>query len=209
MRRESAITQESLAALLEWLDPNPDMAGHRYETIRAGLIRIFISHGFNDAEDLADLTINRVIARLPDIKDGYVGEPAAYFRGVARKIILEARRRKEVATDKLPERLEEIANVTDEYECLLKCLKLLSREKRELILDYHLYEGKDKIAQHKLQAQELGMSNSALRVQAHRIRETLEKCVLKCVKELCSEINSTPVSIIKGGLKHEGLNQEQ
>lgn len=191
MKSGLAISRESFQALLSWLNPDPDVAGQQYETIRAGLIRIFISHGFNDAEDLADLTINRVIARLPDIRVGYVGEPVNYFRGVARKVVLEARRRKEITTGELPEGLSKVINTSDEYECLLKCLKFLSREKRELILDYHLYEGQDKIVQHKLQAQERGITESALRVQAHRIRETLEKCVLNCTKKLRHEINST------------------
>jgi DNA-directed RNA polymerase specialized sigma24 family protein len=197
MKSGLAISRESFEALLSWLDPDPDIAGQKYETIRAGLIRIFISQGFNDAEDLADLTINRVIVRLSDIRENYVGDPTSYFRGVARKIILEARRRKEIATNEVPERLSQVINTSDEYECLLKCLKFLSREKRELILDYHLYEGQDKIVQHRLQAQERGIKESALRVQAHRIRETLEKCVLDCAKKLHREINSTQASISK------------
>ena len=196
MKSGSAISKESFEALLSWLNPDPDIAGQKYETIRVGLIRVFVSQGFNDAEDLADLTINRVISRLSDIRVGYVGEPATYFHGVARKIILEARRRKEIATSELPERLSQIINTSDEYECLLKCLKLLSREKRELILDYHLYEGQDKITQHRLQAEERGITEGALRVQAHRIRLILEKCVLDCTKGLHHEINSTQASII-------------
>lgn len=197
MKSGLAISRESFEALLSWLDPDPDTAGQKYETIRAGLIRIFISHGFNDAEDLADLTINRVIARLPDIRSGYVGKPENYFRGVARKMILEAHRRKEIAVGELPERPSEIIDASDEYECLIKCLKFLSKEKRELILDYHLYEGREKIVRHRIQAQERGITESALRVQAHRIRETLEKCVHNCVKKLRHEINSAQVSIIK------------
>lgn len=200
MRRELAINQESFEALLAWLNPDREIAGQKYEVIRAGLVRIFVTKGFNDAEDLADQTINRVVIRLPDIKDEYVGEPANYFRGVARKIILETQRRKEIATDEVPEVLSQINSTSDEYDCLLKCLKFLSKEKRELILDYHLYEGQDKIIQHKLQAQEIGVSESALRVQAHRIRESLEKCVLNCINRLRSEINSAPVSIVKEGL---------
>jgi DNA-directed RNA polymerase specialized sigma24 family protein len=197
MKSGLAISRESFEALLSWLDPDPEIAGQKYETIRAGLIRIFISQGLDDAEDLADLTINRVIARLSDIRIGYVGEPASYFRGVARKIILEARRRKEIAIGELPERPSQIVDPSDEYECLLKCLKFLSREKRELILDYHVYEGHDKIVQHRIQAQERDITESALRVQVHRIRESLEKCVLNCSKKLRHEINSTQASIIK------------
>jgi RNA polymerase sigma factor (sigma-70 family) len=166
--------------LLAWLDPDREAAGRKYEVIRSGLVRMFISRGFNDAEDLADVAIDRVAARLSDIRDEYVGEPARYFHGVARNIILEARRRKEVATDALPERPRGILNTSDEYDCLLQCLGLLPPEKRELILDFHIYKGRNKIEQHRKMAEELGITQGALRLRAHHIRGTLEKCVSEC-----------------------------
>ncbi|MDT7542442.1 MAG: hypothetical protein QOE33_2346 [Acidobacteriota bacterium] len=179
-----AITRQSFESLLAWLHPDPETAGRKYEVIRAGLIRIFVAKGFGDAEDLADEAINRVITRLPDVKEGYIGEPANYFRGVARNIIHEARRRKEIVTDAPPEPVGELRATSDLYECLLQCLEQLPHEKRELILDYHVYAGRDKIASHKLMAEELEITESALRLQAHRIRVALEKCVRERVKSL-------------------------
>src|ERR1700737_805227 len=85
-----------------WLDPDRDVAARKYETIRAGLIRIFVAKGFNDAEDLADEAITRVTKRLPEIRDSYVNEPARYFGGVARNLVKEAYRPKEIATDLSP-----------------------------------------------------------------------------------------------------------
>lgn len=167
--------------LLDWLGPDP---GRKYEIIRAGLIRIFISKGFSDAEDLADETIDRVAKKLPEIREGYEGEKARYFHGVARNIIHEARRRKEIGTDKIPERSTPLTRTSDKYDCLLECLRLLSAEKHELILDYYLYEGKDKVECHWLMAEELGISVGALRTRAHHIRRDLEKCVLECAKNL-------------------------
>jgi DNA-directed RNA polymerase specialized sigma24 family protein len=169
---------------LKWLDSDRDVAGQKYRIIQNGLIRIFASKGFSDAESLADEVINRVADRLPDIMPDYQGEPAHYFRGVANKIILEARRRKEIATDQLPERPLEVTNVSDEYECLLRCLKFSPPDKRDLLLDYHVYEGGDKIVNHQIMADELHISVSALRVQAHRARVRLEKCVRECVETL-------------------------
>jgi RNA polymerase sigma factor (sigma-70 family) len=185
MKRESGITEELFEALLAWLDPDREVAGRKYEVIRVGLIRIFIAKGFSDAEDLADQVINRVMTRLPDIRGSYVGEPVNYFRGVARNLIHEARRRREVATEVFPEHPgQTVAVATDEYDCLLKCLRLLPAEKRELVLDFYLYEKRDKIAHHKSLARQLGITESNLRVRVHRIRETLEKCVLECVRAL-------------------------
>jgi RNA polymerase sigma factor (sigma-70 family) len=168
----------SLDDLFNWLGPDP---GQQYEVIRTGLIRIFISKGFDDAEDLADQTIDRVVKKLPEIGDTYEGEKVRYFYGVARNIIHEARRRKEIATDKIPERLSRVPVRSDEYECLLKCLEHLLYEKRELILDYYLHEGKDKVEHHRQMAEELGITPGALRTRAHHTRRELEKCVRQCV----------------------------
>lgn len=193
------ITQEQFDALLTWLDPNRDVAGQKYEIIRSGLIRIFISHGFSDAEDLSDLTIKRVTNKLPDIRESYVGDPARYFHGVARNIIHEARRRKEVATDRIPERLSQINSRSDEYECLLKCLKFLTREKRELILDYYLYKGRDKTAHHRSMAEELSLTEGALRTRAHHIRVGLEKCVSRCAENLLEKQKTSQRALLKRG----------
>ena len=176
------ITKEPFEALLEWLDPDREKAGQRYEMIRAGLIRIFVSKGVSDAEHYTDEAIDRVVKRLPEIQGKYVGDPARYFHGVARNLILEASRRKEVATDMLPQGItEEI--VSDTSECLSKCLKLLPADKRELILDYHLYQGHAKVEHHRQMAVELSISDGALRTRAHHLRVSLEKCVLECIEQ--------------------------
>lgn len=178
------ITQEAFDDLLTWLNPARELAGRKYETIRAGLIRIFVAKGFADSEDLADEVIMRVCKRLPEIRATYIGEPARYFHGVARNLIRETFRRKEVATDLGPIASIQITNRSDEYECLMRCLQFLTPVKRELILDYHVYERHDKIEAHRLMAQELGISENALRGRAHRIRSEMEECVLNCVKSL-------------------------
>jgi len=174
--------EESFESLLTWLDPNREIAGQKYEVIRTGLIRIFVSKGFSDAEDLADTVINRVMKKLPEIRDTYVGEPARYFHGVARNIIRESLRRREIATDTVPSFSEEVESHSDEYDCLVKCLRFLAREKRELILDYHIYDGRDKVEHHRHMAEELGISEGALRGRAHHLRGSLEKCIRQCLE---------------------------
>ena len=179
-----SISQQSFDTLLSWLDSDRDAAGIKYENIRKSLIRIFISNGFDDAEDLADVVINRVTVKIPDMIASYVGEPAAFFFAVARNVIHEARRRKEIATDQVPENINPVKDQSETYDCLVECLKVIPRDKRELILDYYTYEGKDKIAHHRRMAQELGITDGALRTRAHNIRSNLEKCVVKCTKGL-------------------------
>jgi len=148
-----------------------------------------VSKGFSDAEDLADETINRVMKKLPEIQDTYVGEPARYFHGVGRFIIREMVRRKEVAVDELPVSLVEAEVHSDEYDCLLKCLRFLQSDKRDLILDYYVYDGRDKIAQHRRMATELGITEGALRGRAHHVRGNLEKCIQQCIERMKANKN--------------------
>jgi DNA-directed RNA polymerase specialized sigma24 family protein len=185
------ITQDPFDALLEWLDPDREKAGQRYEIIRAGLIRIFVSKGLSDAEHYTDEAIDRVVKRLPEIQAKYVGDPARYFHGVARNLILEAGRRREVATDVLPLRITHEVARSDTSECLSKCLKLLPADKQEFILDYHLYQGHAKVENHRQMADELSISVGALRTRAHHLRVSLEKCVLECIAQ--SRQNKTTV----------------
>ena len=174
------ITQEQFDCLLTWLGTDRDVAGRKYETIRSGLVRIFVSKGFSDAEDLADETINRVIGRLPDIRANYTGEPACYFHGVARNIIRETSRRKEVTAGFIEGRVDPVREPSDEHDCLGHCLDRLPASKRDLILDYYLYEGHEKVAHHKQMAGQLRITEGAVRSRAYQIRLSLENCMRQC-----------------------------
>ena len=133
---------------------------------------------------MADEAMDRVANRLPEIRETYVGEPGRYFHGVARNLILEGGRRREIATDVLPVLPHEISHESEEYECLLTCLKFLPKDKRELILDYYLYQGHEKIEHHRIMARELGITDGALRGRAFQLRSKLEKCISNCVLTL-------------------------
>jgi DNA-directed RNA polymerase specialized sigma24 family protein len=175
-------TQESFDALLTWLDPDDrDAAGRAYESIRVGLINILISKGFSNAEDLADDTIERVTSRVLDIRDTYAGPRVKYFFGVLRNVLKEQRFVKEVATDEFPVHLVEPAKTNKAYDCLIECLKSLPHKQCDLILDYYSYEGRNKVESHNKMANDLGISENALRMRTFYIRTKLEKCVKECV----------------------------
>ena len=177
------IAKESFDELLDWLDSDRDTAGRKYVTIRSGLIRIFVSHGVSDGAFYADVTIDRVVKRLPEIRPTFVGEPARYFSGVARKVLLEAMRKDRVVTDVIPERVTEAeTDNSDLFDCLKLCLRQLPEDRKELILDYHLHQGRAKVEHHREMAAELAISEGALRTRAHHLRVSLEKCVMECVE---------------------------
>ena len=168
--------------LLGWLGANHESAAEKYEKIRARLIRLFVGRGCYEAEMLADQTIDRVIAKVPQIRSGYVGEPAAYFYGVAHKVHLEwlrhqKREREATFIDLTAAEEDEGA----EYSCLESCLDKLSPDAQNMILEYYRDEKRAKIERRKALAQARGISIGALQIKASRIRATLSQCVKGCV----------------------------
>lgn len=166
---------------VKWLDPDRDLGPERYEVTRRGLIRMFIANGIDDGAELADETFNRVLTKFPEIRDTYIGDPVRYLYGVARNVLREARRRKEIVTDEVPEQVVPPPLPNPRTDCLRQCLKLFSQDNQELIIDYHAYQGRDKIEQHRIMASELSISEGALRSRAHKLRAELEKCVFSCM----------------------------
>lgn len=181
MNKNWVMSQELFEGLLDWLGPDRDQAGLKYEQIRGGLINYFTFRAPCDAEDLADETINRVISRLPDIQNYVNGERAPYFFGVARKVQLEYLRRKTPQPPSDPSVDSERVEV--EYQCLELCIRKLSEENRELVLRYYQADGRQKIEDRKQLAEELGIAPNALRIRAYRIRAALQKCLEKCVAD--------------------------
>src|ERR1041385_2847433 len=150
MKEQWDTTQEGFDRLLGWLDDNRDQAGKKYEFIRERLIRIFTCRGCGEAEDLADETINRVTAKIPEVAPNYQGEPALYFYGVARRVHHEWLRRQNRSVPPLP------TNGTDEhvYECLARCMETVPEKSRQLVLRYYENEKKAKIDDRKTIADE-------------------------------------------------------
>lgn len=182
MNKGWILSQESLDALLDWLDPNREQAGQKYEEIRQRLIKIFTCRGCYEAEDLADETINRVSKKLTEIEEEFTGDPARYFYGVANKVHLEYLRRKPLQPPPLV--LVESDRLEEEFRCLEHCLGQLTPENHELVLQYYQDDGKEKIDQRKLLAKRLGIAPNALRIRAYRIRASLEECLFECLRRL-------------------------
>ena len=174
------LTKAQFDSLLIWLHPDREVAGRKYQAIHAGLVRIFVRKGLNDAEDLADETINRVICRLPNIQASYRGEPTRYFIGVARNIIRECRRRKEFATGMVDIKVDPKPHPCEEHDCLGHCLDYLSDSRRNLILNYYLYEGHRKVEHHKRMANQLKITIGAIRNRAFQIRLDLQNLMRQC-----------------------------
>lgn len=177
MAEKSVIDEAAFERLLRWLNPDREKAAQKYEEIRRRLIEIFASRGFPDADRLADDTIDRVTVRVEKVADGWVGDPAYFFGGVARKIILETLKRPAfVLPPPLPPDPDELER---EDRCLERCLEIVSQEERILILEY--VDGDKKRRQE--QARKLGITPNALRIRVCQIKRTIRPCTKDCLEQ--------------------------
>lgn len=180
MDKDWVLSQETFDALLNWLDPDREQAGRRYEEIRRRLIKIFSCRGCREPEDLTDETINRVARKLKDIEGSFSGSPTRYFYGVANKVHLEYLREKQVQP--MPDPPGNSEEVEEEHRCLEHCMDLLSSENKMLVLEYYQGDKQAKIDHRKVLAERLGIALNALRIRAFRIRASLQECVRDCVR---------------------------
>lgn len=174
-------TQDDFDRLLRWLNPDRDQAGEKYEKIRRRLIGIFSSRGCIDTDDLADRSINVVISKIDWLLENYVGDPAVYFYAVAKKIYLEDRKKKPPPNVPPPDpQCPEVEKISD---CLDACLDGLVPEERDLILQYHQFERREKIQNRKRLAEDLKLSRNALRIKVCHIHSRLKACIDLCLRE--------------------------
>jgi DNA-directed RNA polymerase specialized sigma24 family protein len=180
MNKNWSLSQEAFDALLDWLDPDREQAGIKYEQIRSRLIKIFTGRGCIDPEELADETINRVTSKLTEIQKEFTGDRARYFFGVANKVYLEYLRRKTPQPQSPP---ADSARAELEYRCLEQCIARLSEEDRALLLKDYGAKGRTQAERRKALADELGISLNALRIRVYRIRVGLKECIEKCIQD--------------------------
>ena len=172
---ESLLTADGLEQLLRALDHDRDTAAREYSRLRdriAGLLRWW---GAADSDDLADATLDRVARTLARGKVVPRTSLSSYVQGVARMIFYEsarAERRRQVSEQHAL--LHDHPAVTDPLlDCLDSCLDRLQPGERDLMLRYY-GQGRQHVIRREL-AEELGISSTALRLRAHRLRERLER----------------------------------
>lgn len=183
------LDSEKFEKLLNWLNPDRETAGEKYESIRNRLIRIFNARGCFRAEELADDTIERVTKKIDNLSGTYEGEPAVYFYAVAKNVFMEYTRAPQTA--ELTDNYSHTESAEDDNEddgaegyhtCLDECLGELPRGQREFIIDFYKHTKAAKIAKRKQMAIDLGISQQTMRIRAFRIRDTLRWCISSCVE---------------------------
>jgi RNA polymerase sigma factor (sigma-70 family) len=188
MARNSAIPPEGFEEILAWLNPDRDVAAAKYVQLRGDLANLFRWRGLHDPDGLTDEVFDRVAKKVQEVRLTYEGDPRHYFRAVANNLVKEYLKKIKayVPLEGIDLPAEQVAGVEDERadieECLHSCLQELSGEKRNLILAYYAKEKQAKIDHRSELAKSLGISVETLRVKAHRIRESLEQCIERCMK---------------------------
>lgn len=181
---------------LAWLNPNRDEAEKQYPEVCRRLTRRFRVWGCPeaDAEDLAQVTIHRVVGKMSEIADIYVGDTGPYLRTVARYVFLEYIRPPvvfhpldDIDETKVPRPAPDPPGEKELWDrCLYHCLNELQPDERRAALLYYADEGRAKIERRREMAEQLGMTVNALRIYLHRIRETLRLCIEDCLEQAAS-----------------------
>ena len=169
------LTQQSFDDLLEWLNPDRNIAGQIYVTIRTRLTKIFVSRGTGNPEELADATINRVARKLPEIQPSYVGDPENYFKAVVRYILQESYKKEKLpaAATLLPTPMN--SDEERDLDHLDHSLAELTAEDRNLMIEYYRHSGHEKIEHRKDLAEKMGIGLNPLRIRACRLRSNLAR----------------------------------
>jgi DNA-directed RNA polymerase specialized sigma24 family protein len=181
------LSQAAFDRFLASLDPDREVAGERYETLRRNLIQLFIWRGCGEPEDHADETINRVIRKLDEGEE--IRDLVSYAHGVARHLLLEifkAREREQAALEQLPPPVvsaPQAAEGEHGVACLRRCLNRLPQESRQLIIQYYQGDKSAKIQQRQQLAASLRITLNALRYRAFDLRQKLEGCIHRCLQQ--------------------------
>jgi DNA-directed RNA polymerase specialized sigma24 family protein len=191
------LTKEEFNFFLNWLSPDQEEAGRKFEAIRRRLITFFDARGCADAEGLADKTIDRVIRKLPTLTTDSLASftcetntlknpQAAYCYRFAHYVHLEYLEKAAIEGSELDGNQPTSSNL-DEQErkelrsrCLDHCLQILPAEKRRLLTLYFEKEKQAKVDHHKWLAEHFGYSLNALRLQIHRLTHKMYDCISDC-----------------------------
>ena len=187
---EEELTQPlAFNEILAWLDPDREVAATIYLQLRHDLAKIFQWNRCIDPEGLVDEVMDRVEKKVATLKTSYEGDQRLYFYGVARYLMKEVSKKpkNQVTLDEIDPPASAPEESTDETaerqeECLERCLKELTAKQREFILAYYAYESGNRTAGRKELAKGLGIPAETMRVRAHRVRNALEGCIMRCLQ---------------------------
>ena len=185
-KRERSLTAESFGKFLRWLSGDDEEAVRQYQTIRSKLVRYFVHKGCADPDDLFDETVDIIVGKIDEC--GAVVSPLAYCYGVAKNVWRQSTRKLRTVSQSQdfpsPEP-EDRSDYERELRCLERCMSQLPPDKREVVAQYHLSHGRERIETRQGLAGGKTGAN-ALRIKVCRIRKDLRMCVMDCMERTAS-----------------------
>jgi len=174
-----------LDKLLLRLDVDRDKAAEKYLRLRDELANFLRLKNCPYAEESADEALDRTAVKIEKGED--VQNIRAYAFRVAKFVLLEKLREPqfgEITEDEERTLKAKTYEIDERLECLEHCMKKeLNETERALISKYYEGEGRSKTDIKKALTEKFGLSMTALKLRALRIRERLEKCINRCVEK--------------------------
>lgn len=157
------------------LGDDPITAEQEYRILRMKLLRFFQWNRCRSPEDMAQEAICRALRRISEGQVIRSDNPHSYFFGFAKNLLHEDRKRSATDPVPLPEQFEVAAEETKTLKLnpvqlqilFLERLTELSADDKQFIISYYSEDTR------KL-AVELGATENAIRIRAHRIVRRLE-----------------------------------
>ena len=199
MKKHWILSENAFQQFLQWLDEGTDSGGETYLEMRRRLVAYFDRRNCASPDELADETLNRVARKLEEVGRITDATPPQYCYIVAKFVLLESFRSPETRQTNIddvslarqaksnlstpPSNDAEHTAQDKRMHCLEQCLRKLSPEDQNMIVDYYHGEQRAKIERRGQMAKSLGITMNALTIRACRLRAKLESCVKKCSGE--------------------------
>jgi DNA-directed RNA polymerase specialized sigma24 family protein len=180
-KKDWSLTPEAFDELLRRLGPDEERAGLKYEEIRRGLELFFRSKGCHGCAELADKTIDRGAKRISEGVKIQTSDPAAYFIGIAKKVLYECFRRQTLPAP------TPLTSDHHKLECRERCFRTLDDKARSLLGEYCEGDYAAGVEHHREMARRLGITANALRLRILNHRAKLAECMKTCLEEKESE----------------------
>jgi DNA-directed RNA polymerase specialized sigma24 family protein len=200
--------QEELEALLGWFEPAlpfveasaedealRERAGDEYTRHHESVIKILRWRNCPHAENLADLTFDRIAKHILTGKIQALErekERGYLILGYARKICQEQRGKLIEETGETlqeepppaggPPVVDPAVLKEERQKCLDECVNRLPSQQQVLLIEYYRGEKQEKIMNRKEMAENLGLTAKELSTKVYHLREELKQCVFKCVE---------------------------
>jgi DNA-directed RNA polymerase specialized sigma24 family protein len=180
--------------LLRFLAQGQIDEGVAYERARNRLVRFFAVRGELTADELADATFDRLVAKLTDEVAAEVRSPISYVLRFAHFIHLERVNGHGTRRGRLQALQPEEGNPaegayeehhhTERLELVERCLNNLRPAQRALLVSYYEHDGRARIVWRQQMSRDLGINPTLLRTRVSRLRIAFERRVRALAKQV-------------------------